>query len=86
MNISTTYTDIRKNLKSSFDKVNQEHIPLLVTRKNGGNVVILAQNDFESLEETAYLLRSPKNAKRLIEAMKRNTGISLKKLKNEFRI
>ena len=86
MNISTTYTDIRKNLKSSFDKVIREHIPLLVTRKNGGNVVILSEDDFEALEETAYLLRSPKNAKRLLEAMKRNNGISLEELKNEIRI
>jgi antitoxin YefM len=42
-----------------------------VTRRNGGDVVILAREDYEAMDETAYLLRSPANAKRLYEALRR---------------
>jgi antitoxin YefM len=76
MNESISYSDLRDNLKHAFDKVCTEHIPLLVNRRNGEDVVILSKYDYESLEETAYLLRSPKNARRLIEALYRNQGIS----------
>ena len=69
---STSYSNARRNLKSVFDRVCDDREPMLVTRKNGGDVVILAAEEFSALEETAYLLRSPANAKRLLEAVARD--------------
>ncbi len=47
----------------------RDRAPMIVTRKSSEFVVIMSLEDFESLEETAYLLRSPKNTKRLIESI-----------------
>lgn len=69
---STTYSTARRNLKSVFDRVCRDHEPVVITRRSGGNVVVLAEEDFSSLEETAYLLRSPANARRLLEAVARD--------------
>lgn len=76
MNDSISYSELRDNLKTALDKVCNEHIPLLVNKRNGEDVVILSKEDYVSLEETAYLLRSPKNAKRLLEALYRDNKIS----------
>ena len=73
MHYSLSYSDLRKKMKETFDKVTTEHTPIYVNRRNGEDVVILSKDDYESLEETAYLLRSPANAKRLIEALERNS-------------
>ncbi len=69
MNQTISYAKARQNLKHSFDKVCEENVTLLVERRNGENVVIISEEDFLALEETAYLLRSPKNAKRLLESL-----------------
>lgn len=66
----TTYTAFRQNLKSFLDKVLAEHSPLYVTRPNGEEVVVLSKADYDSMQETFYLLRSPKNAERLLEGIK----------------
>lgn len=66
---STTYTALRANLKEALDRVCEDHEPLVVERKNGESVVVISEADYAALEETAYLLRSPENARRLIEAM-----------------
>lgn len=68
----TTYSAARRNLKALFDQVCRDHEPAVITRKSGGNVVVLSEEDFASLEETAYLLRSPANAKRLLAAVERD--------------
>jgi len=52
-----------------MEKVCNDHSPVIVTRKSSNSVVIMSLEDFEALEETAYLLRSPKNARRLIESV-----------------
>ncbi len=65
----TTYSNFRQNLKSFLDKVIQNHSPLFVTRSNGEDVVILSKADYESLQETYYLMKSPKNAARLMEGI-----------------
>ncbi len=67
--IAINYSDLRQNMKTNLDRVCNNHEPMIVTRKNGGNVVMLSQEDYESMEETVYLLRSPKNAKRLRESV-----------------
>jgi len=66
----TTYTAFRQHLKSFLDKVLAEHSPLYVTRANGEEVVVLSKADYDSMQETFYLLRSPKNAARLLEGIK----------------
>lgn len=64
-----TYTSLRQNLAGILDKVNQDHLPVLVTRQNGESAVLLSLKDFQSYEETAYLMASPKNAQRLVESI-----------------
>lgn len=66
---STTYSALRANLKEALDRVCEDHEPLLVERKNGESVVVVSEADYAALEETAYLLRSPENARRLISAL-----------------
>jgi antitoxin YefM len=65
----TTYTNFRQNLKSFLDKVFTNHSPLFVTRSNGEDVVVLSKSDYESMQETFYLLKSPNNAARLLEGI-----------------
>lgn len=64
-----SYTAMRNNLAKTMDKVNEDHAPVLITRQNGAPAVLMSLEDFQALEETAYLLRSPKNAKRLTAAI-----------------
>lgn len=52
-----------------MDRVCQDHEPLIITRNGQKSVVMLSLEDYKSLEETAYLLRSPENAKRLLSAV-----------------
>ena len=52
-----------------MDRVCSDHTPVIITRNRDQSVVMLSLADFESLEETAYLMRSPANAKRLLEAI-----------------
>jgi len=63
------YSDLRTNLKSTMDQVCENHEPLIITRKNSDNLVLLSYEDYSAIEETSYLLRSPKNAKRLRESI-----------------
>ena len=64
-----TYTAARQNLAKTMQAVCEDHAPVIVTRKKNNSVVIMALEDYAALEETAYLLRSPKNARRLIESI-----------------
>ena len=64
-----TYTAARQNLAKTMEKVCKDHAPIIVTRKTTESVVIMSLEDYETLEETAYLLRSPKNTRRLIESI-----------------
>ena len=64
-----SYTAARENLASTMDKVCADHTPVIITRNRDQSVVMLSLEDFEALEETAYLIRSPANATRLLEAI-----------------
>ena len=64
------YSDLRQNLKSVMDQIISDHEPVIITRRNGDNVVMVSYEDYAAIEETAYLLKSPKNAKRLRESVK----------------
>ena len=64
-----SYTAARENLASTMNKVCEDHAPIIITRNRDQAVVMMSLEDFEALEETAYLLKNPKNAKRLISAI-----------------
>lgn len=64
-----TYSAARANLASTMDRVCEDHEPLIITRSGQQSVVMLSLEDFKALEETAYLLRSPANARRLLSAI-----------------
>ncbi len=64
-----TYTSARGNLAKTMKKVCDDHSPVIITRKAEKPVVMMSLEDYQALEETAYLLRSPKNARRLLESI-----------------
>ena len=64
-----TYTAARQNLAKTMENVCRDHAPVIITRKTTDSVVIMSLEDYEALEETAYLLRSPKNTRRLIDSI-----------------
>ncbi len=66
---ATTITDFREKLKEYLDRVLDNHEALIISRPKKNNVVVISQEEYESLRETAYLLSSPKNAARLHEAL-----------------
>ena len=75
---SITYTSARENLASTINRVCEDNTPVVITRNRDQAVVMLSLSEYESLEETARLLRSPENAKRLlrsIEQLERGKGV-----------
>ena len=66
---SLSYSVFRSQLSSALDKVNNDHVPIMITRQNGKPAVLISLEDFNSYEATAYLMASPKNAARLNQAI-----------------
>ena len=64
-----TYTAARENLATTMDSVCDEHDPVVITRNRDQAVVLISLEDYEALEETAYLLRVPANARRLLTSI-----------------
>ena len=64
-----TYSDFRSNLASAIDRVNDNHKPVMITRQNGKPAVLMSLEDFNAYKETAYLMASPENARRLSESI-----------------
>ncbi|HEX9878294.1 MAG TPA: type II toxin-antitoxin system prevent-host-death family antitoxin [Gammaproteobacteria bacterium] len=64
-----TYTAVREKLAETLDRVCDDHEPVFVIRRNGKTVVMLSLEDYRSMEATAYLLRSPRNAAELAESI-----------------
>lgn len=64
-----TYSEARQNLSETMVQTVNDRAPTLITRQHGESCVLMSLADFNSLEETAYLLRAPANAKRLINAI-----------------
>lgn len=60
-----TYSDLRQNLKMYLDKVYQDHDPMIITRKNNENLILISVNEYNSLLETSYLLGNEANARHL---------------------
>jgi antitoxin YefM len=71
MTIETTYSQAREQLKSLMDRAVEEREVILVRRRSGGDVAMIAADELESLIETAHLLRSSRNAQRLLAALSR---------------
>jgi antitoxin YefM len=66
---AVTYTHARNHLTATMDKTIEDHEPVIITRQNGGAVVMMSLEDFQSWEETAYLLNSPANARKLMKSL-----------------
>lgn len=64
-----SYTVARANLAKTMEKVCNDHDPVIITRKRESPVVMISLADFQAMEETAYLLRSPANARHLLESI-----------------
>lgn len=62
-------TVLRANLSNVMDQVNDDHEPVIVTRAKGKPVVMVSLEDWASMDETTYLLSSPANARRLMQAV-----------------
>lgn len=69
MSISLTYTQARANLAKLLDEVSHNKEVIIINRKNAENVALVSESELSSLLETAHLLRSPNNAKRLLKAL-----------------
>jgi len=80
-----SYTALRASLSSTMERVCVDHNPVIITKKRDPSVVMISLEDYESMEETAYLMRNPANIKRLfksINEMKR--GKCIKKTVDEL--
>ncbi len=69
MSKTISYSDAREHLKTYLDYTIQNNDPIFITRKNGGDAVLMSKNDYNSIEETLYLLSSEKNRKHLTKAL-----------------
>ena len=64
-----SYTSARANLASTMERVCEDHAPIIITRKSENPVVMMSLEDYQAMEETTYLLRSPTNARQLLESI-----------------
>ncbi len=64
-----SYTAARAKLAKTMEDVCDDHAPVIITRKGEGSVVLMSLDDYEAMKETTYLLRAPRNAKRLLESI-----------------
>ena len=71
MAIQTTYTNARANFAKLLDEVIQNRETVIIKRRGSEKVAMIAESELSSLFETAYLLRSSKNAERLLNALTR---------------
>ena len=65
----TTFTEISKDFSAAMDRVVDDHMPIAITRQRGRPVVMVSLDDWNSMQETLYLMSSPNNAKRLLESI-----------------
>jgi antitoxin YefM len=69
---SASPTDVRKNFFALLEQVANNHEIVTIKRREGENVVLIAESDLASLYESAYLFKSPQNAQRLLDALERS--------------
>lgn len=87
--LTLSYTEARANLAKIWDRVVQNNEPAVLHRRGCEDVVLIAASEFRGLVESAHLLRSPKNAQRLVGALRRaledgGTASSVEKLAAEL--
>mgnify|MGYP003480753588 CR=1 FL=1 len=63
-----SFSELRKDMKHIMDAVRERHEPTIITRKHG-NMVLMSLDDYNALEETAYILSNPKNAQRVLTSI-----------------
>ena len=78
MTIETTYSQAREQLKTLMDRAIDDREVIVVHRRSGDSVAMIAADELQSIMETAHLLRSPKNAERLLAALARARGGDLR--------
>lgn len=88
MTVLTTYAQVRDNLAHYLDMVNHDREVVVIQRRGEEDVALIAVAELESLMETAYLLRSPANAERLLSALGRalnedGRSLTTEKLRHE---
>lgn len=71
--MAITASEARKNLFPLIEQVNNDRTPVHIMSRRG-NAVLISQEDYDALEETAHLLRSPANARRLLESLAQARG------------
>lgn len=91
MATETTYANLRENLAAVLQQVDEDREIVIVRRKGAGDIALISAEELRSLTETAHLLRSPKNAERLLTALRRANGRKVKpepvaKLRSEMGI
>jgi len=89
MSIEITYSEARNNLASLLDRVTDDREVAVIRRRGHEDVALISASELSSLLETAYLLRSPANAERIVKALKRARGDltkpqTIEDLKKEF--
>jgi antitoxin YefM len=72
MTIQTTYTQARANLAALWDKVTEDREVVVIQRRGAEDVALISADELSGLMETVYLLQSPRNAERLLEALGRS--------------
>ena len=78
---AVSYSDLRKNLKKYMDDVYSGHYPLIITRKNDENVVMLSLDEFNALQETNYLLATEANTKHLKKSIAQHKSGKFRQVK-----
>lgn len=76
-----SYSSARKELVKTMERVCDDHEPVIITRRNARPVVMMSLDDFNSIAETAYLLRTPANAENLRKSIKQYFSGKYKKVK-----
>jgi antitoxin YefM len=89
--METSYTSLRENLASILDRVVQDQDVVIVHRKGSKDVALIPATELAGLLETAHLLRSPRNARRLLAALRRaecgkGRPASIEQLRREIKI
>ena len=64
------YTELRQNLKTHMDNAYQDHEPLIITRKDNQNMILMSLDDYNSITETQYLLSTESNTNHLLKSLK----------------
>lgn len=72
--VTMGYSQFRDNIKTVLNQIDENHVPVVVTRANAPDSVILSRGDYDGIVETIYLLSSPENARLLLGAVAETDG------------